>query len=59
MTGDAVVMADFSATQAAEIAFRVIRAGAVFRIGFLMIDPAHFVFAVQAIPRTGFDGVDD
>ena len=45
-----VVVADFAATQAAEIALRPIRAGAVQAVGFAVIDPLHFEPAWQSIP---------
>jgi len=53
------MMADLGAAQAAEIAFRVVRASAVRAVSFRMVDAEHFVFPVQAIPRLGFVGIDD
>ena len=48
--GDMVVMASLAATEPGEIAFRPIRAGAIERIGFLMIDAAHLEPAMQVVP---------
>jgi len=47
-------MACLGAAQAAEIAFRPIRASAIVRIGFLMVDPLHFKAGMQVIPCRGF-----
>lgn len=50
LAGDAVMMADLSATQAREIGLGVVRAGAVRAVSLLMVDPAHFEASVQRIP---------
>jgi len=45
-----MVDADFSAKEAAEVLFRPIRARAVERVRFLMIDPFDFETLMQAVP---------
>ena len=42
--GNVMMMANLSSADAAEIAFRHIRASAVHRIRFLMVDAAHLEF---------------
>ena len=48
-----MMVADFGAAQAAEIAFRPIRASAVQAVGFLVIDPLHFKAARADRSTTG------
>ena len=49
-SGDMVVDADFSATQAAEIFLSLVGAGTVKRVGFLVNDSLHFKALVKSIP---------
>src|SRR5277367_4923525 len=49
-TSDVMVLTDFGATKAGEIAFRLIGAGAILAVGAPMVDPPHFVPCVQVIP---------
>ena len=52
------MVADLGAADAAEKFLRPIRAGAVERIGFLVVDALHFEAAIQAVPRASFVSVD-
>ena len=54
-----VVVADFAPTHAAEKFLCPVRASAIEAVGLLMVDPLHFVMAVQRIPVAGLVGVDD
>jgi hypothetical protein len=45
-----MVDADFSTAQAAEVLFRPIRARAVKRVRFLMVDPFDFEPLMQVVP---------
>ncbi len=57
-TRDVVMMADFRAAKPGEVAFRHVGAGTVKAIGFFVVDPGHFEILVQAIPRSGFVGLE-
>jgi hypothetical protein len=52
-----MVDADFSAAEAAEVLFRPIRARAVKRVRFLMVDPFDFEALMQIVPSSGLIGV--
>jgi hypothetical protein len=45
-----IVDADFSTAEAAEVLFRPIRARAVKRVRFLMVDPFDFETLMQVVP---------
>jgi hypothetical protein len=45
-----MVDADLSTAQTAEVLFRPIRARAIKRVGFLMIDPFDFETFMQVVP---------
>jgi hypothetical protein len=45
-----VMLTNFSATDAAEVAFGHVRAGFAIAVTFGMIDAAHFVTSIQSIP---------
>ncbi len=49
-TGNVVVVAEFSATQAAEITLRPICASAIEAVRLLVSDPLHFKVATQIVP---------
>src|ERR1700722_15136302 len=57
-TGDVMVLTDFSAAEAGEIAFRLIGAGTIHAVGATVIDPPHLIPRVQVVPTTGLDGVN-
>jgi hypothetical protein len=52
-----MVDADFSAAEAAEVLFRPIRARAIKRVGFLVVDPFDFEALMQVVPYSGLIGV--
>jgi hypothetical protein len=54
-----VVVADLNAPHAREKLFCPIRAGAVERVGFLMLDAAHLEAGMQIVPAGRLVGVDD
>src|SRR5271168_1777041 len=56
--GDMVMLADLRASQSGDIAFRLVRAGAVFVVSFAMIDPLHFKARMEIIPSSCLVGVD-
>jgi hypothetical protein len=51
------VDADFSTAEAAELLFRPIRARAVKRVRFLMVDPFDFETLMQVVPGPGLVGM--
>src|ERR1700679_2321144 len=53
-----MVMAHFRAAKAREIAFGLVGASAVERVGLLVIDALHFVLGMQAIPARSLVSVD-
>ena len=53
-----VMNADFGATQAREKALCHVRAGAVERVGDLVVDPHYWEFRTELAPVVGFIGVD-
>src|SRR5579885_3762624 len=53
-----VMMADFRAAHPAEKFLRPIRASAILRIGFFMVDALHFKAGVQLVPVRGVVGID-
>ena len=57
-TGDVVVNANLGATDAAKEALRLIGAGAVLGIGFLMVDPLYREGGGQLVPMARFIGVN-
>src|SRR5208283_2872369 len=56
--GDVVVLADLGAPQPGDIAFRLVRAGAILGVSFAMIDPLHVKARMKFVPRSGLVGVD-
>src|SRR5271170_5625882 len=56
--GDMVMLADLGASQPRDIAFRLVRAGAVFAVGLAMIDPFHVKARMEIIPSSCLVGVD-
>ena len=58
-TSDVMVLTDFGAAEAGEIAFRLIGAGAILAVGAPVVDPPHFVPCVQVIPGRRLVGVND
>src|SRR4029077_19117069 len=58
-TGDTMVLTDFGAAEAGEIAFRLIGAGTIHTIGAPVVDPPHFVPGMQVVPRRRLVGVND
>ena len=56
--GNMVMLADLRASQPRDIAFRLVRAGAVFAVSFAMIDPLHFKARMEIVPSARLVGVD-
>src|SRR5271166_326726 len=51
------MLADLGAPQPGDIAFRLVRAGAILAIGFAMIDPLHFKAGMEFVPSSCLVGV--
>ena len=56
--GDMVMLANLRAPQPRDIAFRLVRAGAVLAVGFAMIDPLHFKARMEIVPSSRLVAVD-
>src|SRR5208337_5540303 len=56
--GDVVVLTDLGAPQPGDIAFGLVRAGAILAVSFAMIDPLHVKAGMEFVPRSGLVGVD-
>jgi len=56
---DMVMRADFGAAKAAEILLYHVRAGAIRRIGFSVVDPLHFEPTMKIVPGVGLVGIHD
>jgi hypothetical protein len=57
--GDMVMLTNLRASQPGDIAFRLVRAGAILAIGFPMIDPLHFKARMKIVPGSRFVGMDN
>ena len=56
---DMVMLTNLRASQPGDIAFRLVRAGAILAIGFPMIDPLHFKARMKIVPGSRFVGMDN
>src|ERR1700685_2067114 len=52
-TGDVMVLTDFGAAEAGEIAFRLIGAGTIHAVGATVVDPPHLIPRVRVVPTAG------
>ena len=50
--GDMVMLTNLRASQPGDIAFGLVRAGAIFAVGFPMIDPLHFKARMKIVPSS-------
>ena len=57
--GDMVMLTNLRASQPGDIAFRLVRAGAILAVGFPMIDPLHFKARMKIVPGSRFVGMDN
>ena len=57
--GDMVMLTNLRASQPGDIAFRLVRAGAIFAVGFPMIDPLHFKGRMKIVPSSRLVGMDN
>ena len=53
-----VMLTNLRASQPQDIAFRLVRAGAVLAVSFAMIDPLHFKARMEIVPSSCLVGVD-
>jgi len=53
-----VMLTNLRASQPRDIAFRLVRAGAVLAVSFAMIDPLHFKARMEIVPSSRLVGVD-
>ena len=53
-----VMLTNLRASQPRDIAFRLVRAGAVLAVSFAMIDPLHFKARMEIVPSSCLVGVD-
>ena len=56
--GDMVMLTNLRASHPRDIAFRLVRAGAVLAVSFAMIDPLHFKARMEIVPSSCLVGVD-
>src|SRR5271166_3454706 len=52
------MVTDLGTPQPGDIAFRLVRAGAILAVSFAMIDPLHVKAGIEFVPRSGLVGVD-
>ena len=57
--GDMVMLTNLRPSQPGDIAFRLVRAGAVLAVGFPMIDPLHFKARMKVVPSSRLVGMDN
>jgi hypothetical protein len=57
--GNVVMLANLRAPQPGDIAFGLVRAGAVLAVSLAMINPLHFKAGMKIIPSPCLVGVDD
>jgi hypothetical protein len=57
--GDVVNLTNFRASQPGDIAFRLVRAGAILAVCFPMIDPLHFKARMKIVPSSRLVGMDN
>ena len=57
--GDMVMLTNLRASQPGDIAFGLVRAGAIFALGFPMIDPLHFKDRMKIVPSSRLVGMDN
>ena len=57
--GDMVMLTNLRASQPQDIAFCLVRAGAIFAVGFPMIDPLHFKGRMKIVPSSRLVGMDN
>ena len=57
--GNMMVLANLGTSQTRDIAFRLVRAGAVLAVGFAMIDPFHLKARMEIVPSSCLVSVDD
>src|SRR3974390_2479300 len=57
--GDMVMLTNLGPSQPGDIAFRLVRAGAVLAVGFPMIDPLHFKARMKVVPSSRLVGMDN
>jgi len=57
--GDMVMLTNLRASQPGDIAFGLVRAGAIFAVGFPMIDPLHFKARMKIVPSSRLVGMDN
>ena len=54
-----VMLTNLRASQPGDIAFRLVRAGAILAVGFPMIDPLHFKARMKIVPSSRLVGMDN
>ena len=57
--GDVVMLTNLRASQPGDIAFRLVRAGAILAVCFPMIDPLHFKARMKVVPSSRLVGMDN
>ena len=56
--GDMVMLANLCASQSGDVAFRLVRAGAIPAIGVSMVDPLHFKGRMKIVPSSRLVGME-